>query len=262
MTKHTIKTLMKLKSVTPITMITAYDALFASLFQSHVDLILVGDSLNMSFRGEADTLSVTLDMMIYHTNAVCKGAPETFIVFDMPYGTYNNVDEALINAQRVYKETQANAIKIEGGIEKASIVRALTKNGIAVMGHIGLLPQFVRGDGGYSIKGKDELSKQNIIADAKAIEKAGAFALVIEGVKSDVAKAVTKSVDIPTIGIGAGLDVDGQVLVWSDMLGFYEEFTPKFVKKYIQGATMVKEAISTYKKEVQDGSFPSKQYIY
>jgi 3-methyl-2-oxobutanoate hydroxymethyltransferase len=260
--KVTIKTLQAMRGNQKIVMITAYDALFASLFDNYVDVILIGDSLNMSFAGRSDTLSATMDQMIYHTKAVGMGAKKSFLLFDMPFGSYTNNDIALQNAVRAYRETKADAIKIEGGFERAEMVRHLSDNAIAVFGHIGLLPQSARGEGGYSIKGKTETEKQSIIEDALALQSAGAVALIIEGVKSEVAAAVTKAVSIPVIGIGAGNDVDGQVLVWSDMLGFFEEFTPKFVKKYIDGSKLVRNAIEAYSSEVKSGEFPNEKFRY
>jgi len=245
-----------------LVMITAYDALFAKLFDEIVDIILVGDSLNMSFFGSSDTLSTTIDQMIYHTKAVSNGAKRAYIITDMPFGSYVSKDIALKNALRIYKETKADAIKLEGGKEKAKIVKHLTKNGIAVVGHIGLMPQFFRSEGGYKVKGKDEVSKKKLIEDAKAIEDAGAVMLVIEGVKEEVAREITQSVNIPTIGIGAGRYTTGQVLVWSDMLGFFEEFKPKFVRRYLNGAEIVKEAIKKYSEDVKNGKFPDKEEIY
>lgn len=262
MKKHTITSIKNSKNKKPLVMITAYDALFAKLFEPYVDMILVGDSLNMSFLGENDTLSATIDQMIYHTKAVCNGAKNSFIICDMPFGSYTTKEVALENAIKVYKETMADAVKIEGGKEKADIVKYLTKNGIAVMGHIGLLPQFVRAEGGYKVKGKDEKEIEKLIEDAKAIEEAGAFCIVVEGVKSEATSIITEILNIPTIGIGAGKFTDGQVLVWSDMLGFFEEFKPKFVKKYLDGASLVKEAVKKYADEVKNREFPSREYEY
>ncbi|MCG3672985.1 3-methyl-2-oxobutanoate hydroxymethyltransferase [Aliarcobacter butzleri] len=245
-----------------LTVITAYDALFAKLFEEIADMILVGDSLNMSFAGRPDTLSATLEQMIYHTNAVCNGAKNAFVIIDMPFGTYINKDEALKNCVKVYRQTNANAVKIEGGEDKADIIKHLTSNAIAVMGHIGLMPQYVRSEGGYKVRGKTKEDEEQLIRDAIAVEKAGAFSIVVEGVKSDVAKKITQAVNIPIIGIGAGVDTDGQVLVWSDMLGFFEEFKPKFVRHYLDGAKLVKEAVNQYRSDVQDKSFPSKEEEY
>ena len=258
----TITSIKKAKGLKPLVMITAYDALFAKLLEPSIDMILVGDSLNMSFAGKVDTLSATLDQMIYHTNAVCQGAKNSFVVCDMPFGTYTTKKQALNNAMRIFQETNADSVKIEGGSDKAEIIEHLVSNGIAVCGHIGLLPQSVRGEGGYKIKGKTQEEKESLIEDAKAVETSGAFCMVIEGVKADVAKEVAQSVQVPVIGIGAGKDVDGQVLVFSDMLGLFEDFTPKFVKKYIDGASLVKDALSSYAQEVRTKKFPKEEHTY
>ena len=175
-------TLNKLYKKEKLVMITAYDALFAKIFDDIADIILVGDSLNMSFLGESDTLNATIDQMIYHTKAVCNGAKKAYIVCDMPFGSYSTPEIALENAIKIYKQTKADAVKLEGGAKKANIVKLLTDNAIAVVGHIGLMPQFSRSEGGYKVKGKNEISKNNLLEDAKAIEEAGAVLLVIEGV--------------------------------------------------------------------------------
>jgi 3-methyl-2-oxobutanoate hydroxymethyltransferase len=225
--KMTITSIKKSKGVTPLVVITAYDALFAKLMESSSDMILVGDSLNMSFAGKSDTLSATLEQMIYHTNAVAMGAKNSFLICDMPFGTYVSKEEALKNAIKVFQESPADAIKIEGGADKADIIKFLCSNGIAVCGHIGLLPQAVRSEGGYKVKGKTETERLGLIEDAKA-----------------------------------GKDVDGQVLVFSDMLGLFEEFTPKFVKKYMDGASLVKSAIKSYSDEVKSKEFPQEIHTY
>ena len=260
--KITLKKLHKMKGEEKIVMITAYDALFASIFDPHVDMILVGDSLNMSFAGRPDTVSATLDQMIYHTRAVCSKTKRSFVLFDMPFGTYTNKEKALQSAVRVYQETEADAVKLEGGREKADVIRHLSDNAIAVFGHIGLRPQSARSEGGYAIKGKSEEEKAEIVENALVLEEAGAVALIIEGVKPDVAAEVTSRVSIPTIGIGAGDACDGQVLVWSDMLGFFDEFMPKFVKQYMKGGDMVREAVQKYAAEVKSGIFPDKEHSY
>lgn len=260
--KVTITKIKQAKNIKKLTVITAYDALFAKLFSKSVDMILVGDSLNMSFAGQNDTLSATLEQMIYHTKAVCNGAKDSFVITDMPFGTYINKNEALKNCIRVYNETNASAVKIEGGEDKAEIVKHLSSNAIAVMGHIGLMPQYVRAEGGYKVRGRTKEDEEQLIRDALAIEKAGAFAIVIEGVISEVAKKITQAVKIPTIGIGAGSYTDGQVLVWSDMLGFFEDFKPKFVRRYLNGAELVKNSVNSYIQDVQDSSFPSKEEEY
>ena len=260
--KMNITKIKKAKNNKKLTVITAYDALFAKLFEDIADMILVGDSLNMSFAGKPDTLSATLEQMIYHTNAVCAGAKSAFVITDMPFGTYINKNQALENAIKVYQETNAAAIKIEGGEDRADIIKHLTSNSIAVMGHIGLMPQYVRSEGGYKVRGKTPQDEEQLIRDAIAVEKAGAFSIVVEGVMSSVAKKITEAVNIPIIGIGAGNVTDGQVLVWSDMLGFFEEFKPKFVRHYLNGAELVKEAVNQYRNDVQDKSFPSKEEEY
>ncbi len=257
--KNTLSVLNKKEK---LTMITAYDALFAKIFDDIADIILVGDSLNMSFLGENDTLTATIEQMIYHTKAVCNGAKKAYIICDMPFGSYHTPKKALENAIKIYKETKADAVKLEGGAEKAETVKLLSDNAIAVVGHIGLMPQFSRSEGGYKVKGKDEASKEKLLKDAKAIEKAGAVMLVIEGVKEDVAKEISESVSIPTIGIGAGRYTKGQVLVWSDMLGFFDEFKPKFVRRYLKGAEIVKKAVKKYVDDVNNGNFPSDEEIY
>ena len=260
--KVTLSTIAKMKGKEPITVVTAYDALFAKLFDGEVEMILVGDSLNMSFFGKEDTLSATMDQMIYHTQAVCNGAKLPLIILDMPFGSYSTEALALESATRAYRETNAQAVKIEGGKERAHIVKALTQNSIAVLGHIGLMPQFVRSDGGYKVRGKDRTDIDILVEDAKALEAAGAFAIVVEGVKEEAAKAITEAVTVPTIGIGAGNSTDGQVLVWSDMFGFFEDFKPKFVKQYCNGAKEVREGLEQYRDEVKARTFPSAEYSY
>ncbi len=262
MNKKNINNIKLLKGNEKISMITAYDALMANIFDGIVDMILVGDSLSMSFGGDKDTLGITLKDMIYHTKAVCNGVKSSLVICDMPFGSYQNKTQALKNATKIYKQTAADAIKIEGGIDRTDIVKELTKNSIAVMGHIGLMPQFVRYEGGYKIKGKNENEKNRLIKDAKAIENAGAFCIVLEGVKSKVAKEISEIVNIPTIGIGSGKYTDGQVLVWSDMLGFFDKFQPKFVKRYFEGASIIKKAVNKYVEDVKNGNFPDIEHSY
>jgi 3-methyl-2-oxobutanoate hydroxymethyltransferase len=260
--KVTLSTIAKMKGREPIVMVTAYDALFAKLFDGEVEMILVGDSLNMSFLGKPDTLSATMDQMIYHTQAVCNGAKLPCIVFDMPFGSYTTAELAISNATRVYQETCAQAVKIEGGREKADIIRALNQNGIAVIAHIGLMPQHVRSEGGYKVRGKDEEDIKALLEDALELEAAGAAIILVEGVKSEAAKAVTEAVSVPTIGIGAGNVTDGQVLVWSDMFGFFEAFKPKFVKQYMNGAGQIRKGLENYRNDVKLREFPSEDYTY
>lgn len=260
--KMSVTSIKNAKGGTPLMMITAYDALFARLFDPIADIILVGDSLNMSFAGRPDTLSATMEQMLYHTKAVCNGAPGTFVICDMPFGSYTSCERAFDNAMEVYRQTDADAVKIEGGRDKADIIAHLTANGIAVCGHIGLLPQAVRSEGGYKVKGKDEANTLALIEDAKAVEAAGAFCIVLEGVKAEAGTRIAEAVSIPVVGIGAGSGVDGQVLVFSDMLGLYEPFVPKFVKQYLNGAEAVKSAVSQYKEEVAERTFPAQEHTY
>ncbi|WP_456393785.1 3-methyl-2-oxobutanoate hydroxymethyltransferase [Nitratifractor sp.] len=260
--KVTVRTIREMKGVEPITMITAYDALFAGIFDAEVEMILVGDSLSMSFFAEPDTLSATMEQMLYHTKAVCKGAKRSLVVFDMPFGSYTHPQQALENAVRVYRETCAEAIKIEGGREKAETVRVLSENGIAVLAHIGLMPQSVRAEGGYRVQGKTTDEAIRLLEDAKILEEAGAFGLLLEGMKSEVAAKITEAVSIPTIGIGAGKGTDGQVLVWSDMFGFFEAFKPKFVKRYLDGADLIRQGLRQYREEVKSRAFPDEEHSY
>jgi len=260
--KITLSSIAKMKGKEPITMVTAYDALFAQLFDGQVEMILVGDSLNMSFFGKDDTLSATMDQMIYHTQAVCNGAKLACIVFDMPFGSYTTPEVALENATRVYRETCAQMVKVEGGKEKADVVRVLSNNGIAVVAHIGLMPQHVRSEGGYKVRGKDEADIKVLIEDALELQAAGAAIVLVEGVKSEAAQRITEALDVPTIGIGAGNATDGQVLVWSDMFGFFEAFTPKFVKQYCNGAKEVREGLEQYIDEVKSRAFPDEAHSY
>ena len=260
--KTTINTLQQKKGVEKITAITAYDALFSKIFDGEVDFILVGDSLSQSFGGHQDTLCIGIDEMIYHSKAVCNGSSQSLIVGDMSFGSYQNEKMAVKNAVRFYKETSVGAIKLEGGIQRAKLIQTITQEGIAVMGHIGLMPQFARSEGGYKIKGKDEKSSQELKESALAIQEAGAFAIVLEGIKAQVATEITSMLNIPTIGIGSGADCDGQILVWSDAFGFFTEFKPKFVRHYLDGAKLLKEALSRYVNDVKTGAFPSPEESY
>ncbi len=245
-----------------ISAITAYDSLFAALFDPYIDLILVGDSLNMSFNGRLDTLSASMQEMLYHTKAVCRGVQRAFVVADMPYGSYTNEKQALKNALKFYQHTRADAIKLEGGAERAHIIKTLVGEGVAVVGHIGLLPQSVRGVGGYKITGKTPESAQQVLEDALSVQEAGASLVVLEGVVAHVATEITTQLDIPTIGIGSGAGCDGQILVFSDMLGLFKAFKPKFVRSYLEGATLVEEAVQRYIQDIQTGHFPSEQESY
>lgn len=260
--KVTLNTLRVRKGNEKIVAITAYDALMARIFDGEVDVILVGDSLKMSFGGERETLGASLDEMIYHAKAVCQATKLSFVVGDMPFGTYATKKTALKNALKYYKKCNIDAIKIEVDSKKAGIVKALCEEGIAVMAHIGLKPQFMRFDGGFKVKGKNIQEEQELVESALAMQEAGAFGIVCEGVKSNVAKKITQSLQIPTIGIGAGADCDGQILVWSDVFGFFDEFKPKFVRRYCDGKEMIKEALRSYSADVKSGLFPSENESY
>ena len=216
----------------------------------------------MVVNGLDTTLPVTVDEMIYHAKAVRRGAPDTFIVVDMPFLSYQvKKEDAVYNAGRIMKETGCNAVKIEGGEEVAEVIQKLVSVGIPVMGHLGLTPQSVHALGGYKVQGKTEEEQKRILRDAKILEQAGVFAVVLEAVPSKLAKEITEFLEVPTIGIGAGKETDGQVLVFHDMLGFFDR-SPKFVKRYMEGGRLIKEALKNFKKEVQEGIFPGKEHTY
>lgn len=252
------------KNKQKLTMLTAYDYSTAKLIDScGINGILVGDSLGMVCLGYEDTLSVTMEDMIHHTKAVAKGAKNSLIVADMPFMSYQtSVYDAVYNAGRLIKEGRAQAIKLEGGVEVFEQIQAIVKASIPVMGHVGLTPQSVNAFGGFKVQGKDEVAAKKLIEDAIAVEKAGAFSVVLEGVPSKLAKIVTEKLSIPTIGIGAGVDCDGQILVYQDMLGMFSDFTPKFVKKYESLGDKMKSAFETYIDEVENGYFPSQKHSF
>lgn len=252
------------KNKQKLTMLTAYDYSTAKLIDScGINGILVGDSLGMVCLGYEDTLSVTMEDMIHHTKAVAKGAKNSLIVADMPFMSYQtSVYDAVYNAGRLIKEGRAQAIKLEGGVEVFEQIKAIVKASIPVMGHLGLTPQSVNAFGGFKVQGKDEVAAKKLIEDAIAVEKAGAFSVVLEGVPSKLAKIVTEKLSIPTIGIGAGVDCDGQILVYQDMLGMFSDFTPKFVKKYESLGDKMKSAFETYIDEVENGYFPSQKHSF
>lgn len=252
------------KNKQKLTMLTAYDYSTAKLIDScGINGILVGDSLGMVCLGYEDTLSVTMEDMIHHTKAVAKGAKNSLIVADMPFMSYQtSVYDAVYNAGRLIKEGRAQAIKLEGGVEVFEQIQAIVKASIPVMGHLGLTPQSVNAFGGFKVQGKDEVAAKKLIEDAIAVEKAGAFSVVLEGVPSKLAKIVTEKLSIPTIGIGAGIDCDGQILVYQDMLGMFSDFTPKFVKKYESLGDKMKSAFETYIDEVENGYFPSQKHSF
>ena len=241
-----------------IVMLTCYDALFARLLDAcDVDILLVGDSVNQVLAGAESTLSATLDQMIYHTTMVRRGAQRAMVLCDLPFLTYQVTrEEAIRNAGRVMQLTGCHGVKLEGGRPVADTVRALVDVGIPVMGHLGLTPQSVHALGGYRVQGRDDKAAERFKADAKALEEAGAFAIVLELVPAPLAAEVTKSVAIPTIGIGAGPSCDGQVLVLPDLLGLNERFSPKFLKRYASLADEVRRAVREYAGDVREGRFP------
>lgn len=260
--KTTINTLQKKKGIEKISAITAYDALFASIFDGEVDIILVGDSLSMSFGGNEDTINTSIDEMVYHTKVVRKIVKKSFLLADMPFGSYDTIENGLKNAIRLYKESGADAIKVEVNASKIPLVRELVNNGIAVMAHIGLMPQFYRYDGGYKIKGKEDSEAKMLRDLAINMQDIGCFGMLMEGIKSEIASEITKVLKVPTIGIGSGVDTDGQILVWSDAFGLFNKFTPKFVRKYLNGEELFKNAIREYVKDIKSKNFPNKDESY
>jgi 3-methyl-2-oxobutanoate hydroxymethyltransferase len=247
-----------------ITMLTAYDYPMALLEDlAGIDIILVGDSLAMTVLGHENTLPVTMDEMIHHTKAVARGAKHPLILGDMPFMSYNTSErEAILNAGRFMKEGGADAVKLEGGASVREIVRAIVKGGIPVMGHIGLTPQTISMLGGFKVQGKDAQAAQKIIDDALSLEEAGAFSVCLEAVPAPIAKMVTERLTVPTIGIGAGVHCDGQVLVVHDMLGLFDRFTPKFAKKYVNLSELILKALESYREEVLTGKFPTDQHSF
>ncbi|HHG75434.1 MAG TPA: 3-methyl-2-oxobutanoate hydroxymethyltransferase [Persephonella sp.] len=246
-----------------ITMVSTYEYWSAKICEeAGIDCILVGDSVGMVIQGLETTLPVTVDQMIYHAKAVRRGAPETFVIVDMPFMSYQiSPEDALKNAGKIMKETGANAVKIEGGEEVIPIIHKLISSGIPVMGHLGLTPQSVHALGGYRVQGKTQQQQKKIINDSKALEQAGVFSIVLEAVPSDLAREITEFVDVPTIGIGAGRYTDGQVLVFHDMMGFFDR-SPKFVKRYVEGKDLFTQALRQFSQEVQEGKFPEKKHTY
>ena len=247
-----------------LTMLTAYDYSTAKLIdEAGVNSILVGDSLGNVVLGYEDTISVTMEDMIHHGAAVARGAKNALVVVDMPFMSYQtSVYDAVVNAGRLMKEGRAGAVKLEGGMDVCPQIKAITAAGIPVVAHLGLTPQSINAFGGHKVQGKTEDAAKKILEDAKAVELAGAFALVLECVPAKLAELVTKSISIPTIGIGAGNVCDGQVLVYQDMLGMFSDFTPKFVRKFANVGEVMTEAFKAYIKAVGDGTFPGKEHEY
>ena len=261
----TVPRLRKMKREgTRITMVTAYDATFARLFDdAGMDVLLVGDSLGMVVQGQDSTLPVTVDEVIYHCRAVARGTRRAHIVGDMPFLSWQvSPEQALTNAGRFLSEGGAQSIKLEGGVDAAPTIERIVHAGIPVMAHVGLTPQSVHAMGGFRVQGKTEAAAARVLADAKAVAEAGAYALVLEGIPTDLAKRITEEVDIPTIGIGAGPHCDGQVLVFHDVLGIENEVVPKFVKRYAELSDEMISAITRFRQEVREGTFPDLEHSY
>ena len=263
--KNTVTTLQNQKlNKDKITMLTCYDYSMAKLMDtSGINVLLIGDSLGQVMLGYEDTLPVTMEDMIHHTKAVSRGAKEAFVLADMPFMSYQtSVYDAVLNAGRLMKEGRANGVKLEGGAKVCRQIEAIVEASIPVCAHIGLTPQSVNAFGGFKVQGKSEEAARQLIEDAKAVERAGAFMVVLECVPAKLAALVSEAVNIPTIGIGAGAGCDGQVLVYQDMLAMFSDFKPKFVKQFANVGEVMKQAFADYTKEVKGGTFPSEEHIF
>ena len=263
--KNTVVTIREAKeNKEKVTMLTAYDYSMAKLIdEAGIEMILVGDSLGMVMLGYEDTLSVTMEDMIHHTRAVARGVKNAMVVADMPFLSYQtSVYDAVCNAGRLMKEGRAQAVKLEGGREFAEHIRAITNASIPVVGHLGLTPQSLNAFGGFKVQGKTQEAAQKLLEDARIIEEAGAVAVVLECVPAKLASLVTEKIHIPTIGIGAGAGCDGQVLVYQDMLAMFGDFKPKFVKRFGEIGTQMKEAFQKYSEEVKAGTFPAEEHTF
>lgn len=263
--KNTVVTFKEAKAKgEKLTMLTAYDYSTAKLVDgAGINSILVGDSLGNVVLGYPDTISVTMEDMIHHCAAVSRGIKDTLLICDMPFMSYQaSVYDAVVNAGRLMKEGRAHAVKLEGGVEMEETIRSIVNASIPVCGHIGLTPQSINAFGGFKVQGKGEAAAQKLLDDARAVERAGAFAIVLECVPAALAKRVTEEISIPTIGIGAGADCDGQVLVYQDMLGMFTDFKPKFVKHFANVGQIMTEAFKAYDAEVKAGEFPAAEHTY
>lgn len=263
--KKTITTFQKAKNEgRRLSMLTAYDYSTAKLMdEAGIDGILVGDSLGMTMLGYDDTLPVTMDDMVHHTRAVTRGAKDALVVADMPFMSYHlSPAQAVENAGRLIKEGAAQAVKLEGGAQFCPEVEAITRASIPVMGHIGLTPQSINAFGGFKVQGKNAAAAQRIVDDARALEAAGAFSIVLECIPAKLAEIVTNAVSIPTIGIGSGAGCDGQILVYQDMLGMYSDLTPKFAKKFAEVGQLMTQAFHDYCEAVEDRSFPAEEHTF
>jgi len=260
--RKTVRDIAKAKGGDPLVCLTAYDAQMAALLDPHCDILLVGDSVGMVVHGLSSTVGVTMEMMILHGQAVMRGASQAFIVVDMPFGSYEtNSDQAFLNAARIMQETGCQAVKIESGAYAAQQIAHMVERGIPVMGHVGLRPQAINVDGGFRAKGRTESEWSRVVDEAIAADRAGAFAIVVEGVAPDLADEITASVECPTIGIGASAGCDGQILVTNDLLGM-TDWVPKFVKKNADLKSVISEAADTYAKDVKSRAFPSAEQTY
>lgn len=262
--KLTIPDIRNRKNDTPIAELTAYDYPWAKVADTAgIDVVLVGDSLGMVVLGYPDTVSVTMEEMIHHTKAVVRGVERALVVTDMPFGSYNSsIPAAIDNATRILKEGRADAVKLEGGVSMAPTVAAIVNAGIPVQGHIGLTPQTATSLGGFKVQGKSAQAAKQLLDDAKALEDAGCFSIVLEAIPAPLAERITQTISIPTIGIGAGVGCDGQVLVIHDLVGMYDRFTPKFVKQYTKINEPMLEALRQYKAEVENRSFPTEAHSF
>lgn len=263
--KNTVLSFQKAKTDgKKLTMLTAYDYSTAKLIDSTgVNSILVGDSLGNVILGYEDTISVTMEDMIHHGKAVCRGAKNALVIVDMPFMSYQiSVEQALENAGRLMKETHCQAVKLEGGKNICPQIKAMVAAGIPVCAHLGLTPQHINAFGGFKVQGKTEMAAKQLLEDAKAVQDAGAFALVLEAIPAKLAKLITQTLDIPTIGIGAGNQTDGQVLVYADLLGLFSDFTPKFVKRYANIATLIDQAVKNFIDDVDKQTFPGPENQY
>jgi len=246
-----------------LAMLTAYDFPTARLVaEAGIDLILVGDSLGMVVLGYDSTVPVTLDEMVHHTRAARRGAPQSFLIGDLPFLSYATVETALASAARLMKEAGADSVKLEGGVEVVPVVEALVRAGVPVLGHVGLTPQTASALGGYRLQGKDEETARRVLAGAQALEAAGCWGVVLELVPAPLARIVTERIAIPTIGIGAGAHCDGQVLVFHDLVGLFSGFTPTFVKRYVEAGEAIRDAVARYAEEVRSGAFPSDSHSF
>lgn len=246
-----------------ISMLTCYDYTSAQIVaKTNIDIVFVGDSLSMTMHGHKNTVTCTMDMMEMHTRAVARGAPEKFILADIPFLALRKGLEPAMTAVERLMQAGAHAVKFEGFADEVGLITHIVNSGVPVMGHVGLTPQFINQFGGFRVQGRNDASAEKIVQEAIELERAGCFAVVLEGIPSELAKKITEILDIPTIGIGAGPDTDGQVLVWQDLLGLNPDFKPKFVKTYFDAFTPILNALNDYDREVKEGIFPELKHSY